>query len=100
MYGRSRAISEGGIGVTLTRELPKRAIGTLVFRLPGRTVDHSLQAELRYRSGFGTGFEFRWLVAKQREELRSLLRDHGRAAKTPGMIKPSHALGAPKAEKR
>ena len=57
------------MGVMLTRELPKGAIATSVLRLLGQTVDHSLQAELRYRSGFGIGFEFRGLVPNQREEL-------------------------------
>lgn len=70
VHGRSRSISEGGIGVTLTRELSKGTLVTLVFRLPEQTVDQTFQAELAYRTGFSSGFEFRGLLPGQREQLR------------------------------
>jgi c-di-GMP-binding flagellar brake protein YcgR len=71
IYGRSVVISEGGMGVTLPRELSKGTAARLVFSLPGEAGERSLQALLKYRSGFHCGFEFTGITAKQLRELRS-----------------------------
>ncbi|MGA2990454.1 MAG: PilZ domain-containing protein [Candidatus Korobacteraceae bacterium] len=71
IHGRSTVIAEGGMGVTLTRELPKGTVATLVFSLPGEKAERSFQALLKYRSGFHCGFEFTGITPEQQRELRS-----------------------------
>jgi len=70
IHGRSTVISEGGMGVTLTRELPKGTLATLVFTLPGETQERSMRSQLTYRSGFGCGFEFTEVTAEERRRFR------------------------------
>ncbi len=59
VHGRSAQLSEGGMGVTMTREMPKGTVATLIFKLPGDEDERTLLAEVKYRSGFRCGFEFR-----------------------------------------
>jgi len=70
IHGRSRAISEGGIGVTLTRELSKGMLVNLHFKLPESDRERIYQAQLKYRSGFHSGFEFIGVQPHERLELR------------------------------
>jgi c-di-GMP-binding flagellar brake protein YcgR len=69
VYGRSAQLSEGGIGVTMTREMPKGTVATLIFKLPGDEDERTLKAEVKYRSGFRCGFEFLGISAQTRKEL-------------------------------
>ena len=68
VYGRSAQLSEGGIGVTMTREMPKGTVATLVFKLPGDADERTLQAEVKYRNGFRCGFEFLGMSAQARKD--------------------------------
>jgi c-di-GMP-binding flagellar brake protein YcgR len=70
IHGRSTQISEGGMGTTLTHEVPKGTVATLIFKLPGND-ERALPAEVKYRNGFRCGFEFLGISAPQRKELRS-----------------------------
>ena len=69
IYGRSAQLSEGGMGVTMTREMPKGTIATMIFKLPGEQDERVLQAEVKYRSGFRCGLEFVGISLKMRKEL-------------------------------
>ena len=42
VHGRSAQLSEGGIGVTMTREMPKGTVATLIFKLPGDEDERTL----------------------------------------------------------
>jgi c-di-GMP-binding flagellar brake protein YcgR len=70
-YGRSTDICEGGMGVTLTCELPEGTQAMLVFKLPGEEWERSFQAQLKYHSGFRHGFEFTRMLPEQVHELRA-----------------------------
>jgi c-di-GMP-binding flagellar brake protein YcgR len=69
VHGRSAQLSEGGIGATMTREMPKGTVAMLIFKLPGDEDERTLQAEVKYRSGFRCGFEFLGISAQTRKEL-------------------------------
>ena len=69
VYGRSAQVSADGIGVTMTREIPKGTVATLIFKLPGDQCDRTLLAEVRYRNGFRCGFEFLEISPLSRNEL-------------------------------
>ena len=69
VHGRSLELSEGGIGATMTREMPKGTVATLIFKLPGDEDERTLQAEVKYRHGFRCGFEFLGISARTRKEL-------------------------------
>jgi len=86
IYGRSAQLSEGGIGVTMTREMPKGTIATLIFKLPGEENERVLEAEVKYRNGFRCGLEFLGISAQTRKQLfRSCLQ----AARDTSKNKPS-----------
>jgi len=69
VHGRSVQLSEAGMGVTMTREMPKGTVATLIFKLPGNPAECTLQAEVKYRKGFSCGFEFLGISAPTRKEL-------------------------------
>ena len=69
VHGRSTQLSEGGMGVTMTREMPKGTVATLVFKLPGDADERTLQAEVKSRKGFRCGFEFLDISSQTRKEL-------------------------------
>ena len=71
IHGRSLQLSESGMGVTMTREVPKGTVATLIFKLPGDEDERTLQAEVKYRNGFHCGFEFLGISAQTRQELLS-----------------------------
>jgi c-di-GMP-binding flagellar brake protein YcgR len=66
IHGRSIDISEGGMGVTLSCDLPKDAMATLIFKLPGEEGERRLQAQLKYRVGFRYGFRFIGMPGQKR----------------------------------
>jgi len=78
IHGRSTVISEGGMGVTLSRELAKNTVATLVFALPGEAGERTVQARLTYRSGFHCGFEFAGVAAGKQRELRAFCAQAGK----------------------
>lgn len=66
IHGRSTDISEGGMGVMLSCNLPKDAMATLIFKLPGEERERRLQAQLKYRVGFRYGFRFIGMPGQKR----------------------------------
>jgi c-di-GMP-binding flagellar brake protein YcgR len=69
VHGRSTQLSEGGIGATMTREMAKGTVATLIFKLPGDEDERTLKAEVRSRKGFRCGFEFLAISEQTRKEL-------------------------------
>jgi hypothetical protein len=74
VYGRSTAISEGGMGVTLAAEVTKGSAVAVVFKLPGEDAEQTYGARVAYRMGSRHGVEFRGLLPEQREQLRAFAR--------------------------
>ncbi|HYL93750.1 MAG TPA: PilZ domain-containing protein [Alphaproteobacteria bacterium] len=74
LYGRTRDISETGLGATVAGEIKMGDVVELEFKLPGNTDPTVVSAELRYRQGFSYGFRFLNLTKQQREEVRRATR--------------------------
>jgi len=68
--GRTKDISEGGLGATVAGELRGAATVELEFYLPGKLVPMKLLAEVRYRQGFQYGFRFLDVTPEQRHAIR------------------------------
>ena len=90
IYGRSAQLSEGGMGVTMTREMPKGTIATMIFKLPGEQDERVLQAEVKYRSGFRCGLEFLGISAEGAQGIAALL--HRGLTGRPAALTPSREL--------
>jgi c-di-GMP-binding flagellar brake protein YcgR len=69
VHGRSLELSMGGMGATMTHEIPKGTVATLIFKLPGDKEERTFEAEVKYRNGFRCGFEFLRISAQTRKEL-------------------------------
>lgn len=70
-YGRSRDVSEGGIGTLLPAA--KLAVGEVVnleFSLPGSDERLSVRGMVRHQTGFMIGFEFLAITSEQRRIIR------------------------------
>ena len=70
-HGRTRDISEAGLGATVAGELPRNGLVDLEFNLPGKETPLQLKAEIRYHQGFQYGFRF----VEATEEQRALIRE-------------------------
>ena len=70
-HGRTRDISEAGLGATVAGELPPNGLVDLEFNLPGKQTPLQLKAEIRYHQGFQYGFRF----VEATEEQRALIRE-------------------------
>jgi PilZ domain len=57
-HGRTKDISESGIGATVAGELKMGEVVELEFHLTGSLTPAKLQAEVKYRQGFQYGFHF------------------------------------------
>src|SRR5215831_8952496 len=66
-HGRTKDISEAGLGATVAGELPRNGLVDLEFNLPGEETPLQLKAEIRYQYGF------RFVDAS--EEQRALIRE-------------------------
>jgi hypothetical protein len=58
LWGRSIALGQDGIGITLTGQLEAGEVATLELTLPGTGTPLRLRALVRYRDGLRHGFEF------------------------------------------
>lgn len=58
LHGRTKDISESGLGATVAGELKIGEIVELDFHLTGSLTPVKLQAEVKYRQGFQYGFHF------------------------------------------
>jgi hypothetical protein len=70
LHGRTKDISEGGLGATVAGELTTDAPVELEFYLPGKLSPIKLMAEVRYRQGFQYGFRFLDTTPEQRLAIR------------------------------
>lgn len=69
-HGRTKDISEGGLGATVAGELQTDDPVELEFYLPGKLSPMKIQAEVRYRQGFQYGFRFLDVTPEQRLAIR------------------------------
>ncbi len=71
LHGRTKDISETGLGATVAGELKMQDTVMLEFYLPGSLVLQRFMAEVRYRKGFQYGFCF----LRVSEEQKNLIRE-------------------------
>ncbi|MGA2391208.1 MAG: PilZ domain-containing protein [Candidatus Sulfotelmatobacter sp.] len=71
--GRSKDMSEAGIGVLLAAELENGEVTALSFFLPGSVDPWEVRAVVRHRRGYHYGFEFLSLSDAQRSTVKSYL---------------------------
>jgi len=69
-HGRTKDISEGGLGATVAGELRTDDPVELEFYLPGKLSPVKIMAEVRYRQGFQYGFQFLDTSPEQRFAIR------------------------------
>lgn len=74
LHGRTKDISEGGLGATVAGELVSNEPVELEFSLPGASHPLKLMAEVRYKQGFQYGFRFLHITEKQRAQIREAVR--------------------------
>lgn len=75
LHGRTKDISEGGLGATVAGEVPSNALIELHFHLPDSTTPMKITAEVRYRQGFQYGFRFLAATEQQKKQIREALID-------------------------
>lgn len=74
LHGRTKDISEGGLGATVAGELNRNEPLELEFCLPGSSKPLKLKAEIRYHQGFQYGFRFLHILESQRKQIREAAR--------------------------
>ena len=70
IYGRTRDISETGLGATVPTDLAFGELMELEFQFPDAQAPVSFIAEVSFRQGFHYGFKFMGPTARQRETIR------------------------------
>lgn len=75
LHGRTKDISEGGMGATIPGNLTLGQIVEIQLPLPNLDEPLIFTAELRYRQGFQYGFKFLHPTASQRETIRRITRE-------------------------
>jgi len=75
LHGRTKDISEGGMGATIPCNLTLGQIVQLQLTLPDLNENLIFTAELRYRQGFQYGFKFLHPTERQRDIIRRITRD-------------------------
>jgi hypothetical protein len=70
LHGRTKDISEAGLGATVAGELNLHESVELEFYLPGSRAPLTFPAEVRYRRGFQYGFRFLDVTGHQKELIR------------------------------
>lgn len=74
LHGRTKDISESGLGATVAGELQRGEPVELEFSLPGASSPLKVMAEVRYKQGFQYGFRFLHITEKQRAQIRDAVR--------------------------
>jgi c-di-GMP-binding flagellar brake protein YcgR len=69
-HGRTKDISESGLGATVAGQLPRNEPIEVEFRLPGSSVTIKVMAEVRYNQGFQYGLRFLYITEAQRAQIR------------------------------
>ena len=72
-HGRTKDISEGGLGATVAGQLPHNEPIEVEFRLPVSFFTIKAKAEVRYNQGFQYGLRFLYMTETQREKIREAL---------------------------
>jgi hypothetical protein len=72
-HGRTKDISESGLGAIVAGELNINDPLELEFYLPGKLNPVKLMAEVRYHQGFQYGFQFLDMSDQQRDMLREAI---------------------------
>ena len=72
-HGRTKDISENGLGAIVAGDLDSDDPLQLEFYLPGKLNVVKLKAEVRYHQGFQYGFQFLDLSDQQRDMLREAI---------------------------
>ena len=75
VYGRTRDISETGLGATVPEDLALGDMMELEFELPESSEPITLIARVSYRHGFHYGFKFVSPTARQIQQIRRSTRD-------------------------
>jgi hypothetical protein len=75
VYGRTRDISETGLGATVPEDLALGDTMELEFELPESAEPLTLIARVSYRHGFHYGFKFISPTARQIQQIRRSTRD-------------------------
>ena len=70
LHGRTKDISESGLGATVAGEVKMHEAVELEFYLPGSRVPQRFPAEVRYRRGFQYGFCFLNTTDQQKNLMR------------------------------
>ncbi|SRR5258708_7034450 len=70
IYGRTRDISETGLGATVPTDLASGELMELEFQFPDASAPLSLIAEVSFRQGFHYGFRFVGPTPEQRTAIR------------------------------
>lgn len=70
LHGRTKDISETGLGATVADELEMHEQVELEFYLPGSLVPQRFMGEVRYRRGFQYGFCFLHATDTQKNLIR------------------------------
>jgi len=72
-HGRTKDISENGVGAIVAGELNTEEALELEFYLPGKLNPVKLKAEVRHHHGFQYGFRFLDISDQQREMIREAI---------------------------
>jgi hypothetical protein len=70
LHGRTKDISESGVGATVAGELKMHETVELELYLPGSLAPQRFAAEVRYRRGFQYGFCFLHATDQQKNLIR------------------------------
>lgn len=74
LYGRTRDVSEGGLGATIPSDLRLGTVMELEFQFPNAQDSLCLDAKIVYRQGFQYGFMFIAPTQPQIEAIRKATR--------------------------
>src|SRR5215470_3853516 len=69
-HGRTKDISESGLGATVAGQLPHNEPIEVEFTLSGTSVTFKVMAEIRYNQGFQYGLRFLDITDAQRAQIR------------------------------
>jgi hypothetical protein len=74
LHGRTKDISENGLGATVAGELSIGAVVELEFYLTGSLTPVKIKAEVKYRQGFQYGFHFSNITELEKSGIRQAAR--------------------------
>jgi PilZ domain len=75
LHGRTKDISESGIGATVAGELNIGEVVELEFYLTGSLTPVKLNAQVKYRQGFQYGFHFIGITELEKSGIREAARN-------------------------